>query len=287
MPVRVRLDLGYRGTQFHGWARQPGLRTVQGVIEEALFTLLREEVTLTVAGRTDAGVHAAAQVATFDVEAEKIARLSREATLERGLAALRNRLNALLARSSAGPGADAVIVRASTVSTDFDARFSALTRHYRYRMSDRVETNDPLTDETVWWVGSSLNVEAMQEAARELLGEHDFLSFCKPREGATTIRTLKQLEVLRTPSGIEVTLAADAFCHSMVRSIVGALVEVGKGRREAEWVRKLVEMPSREQAAPIAPAHGLTLIGVDYPSEDQWQAQQQLARRVRSLNCCE
>ncbi|MDO5035326.1 MAG: tRNA pseudouridine(38-40) synthase TruA [Actinomycetaceae bacterium] len=281
--VRIRLDLRYLGTGFHGWASQPGLRTVQGEVEKALFTLLRVEVALTVAGRTDAGVHAAAQVANFDVEPERVERLSREGSFEAGLESLHGRLNGLLARGSQGAGADVVVTGVQVVSEDFDARFSALARHYSYRISDEVATNDPLTAAAVWWVPARLDVEQMERAGASLIGEHDFLSFCKPREGATTIRTLTRLEVQRTPHGVEVRLSADAFCHSMVRSIVGALVEVGRGRRSAQWLEELVRNPGRENAAPIAPAHGLTMMGVDYPSEGEWRAQQGVTRRVRSL----
>lgn len=283
--VRVRLDLAYLGTAFRGWARQPGLRTVQGEVEEALATLLRTPVTLTVAGRTDAGVHAAAQVANFDVEQSRISKLNRAGDFEAGMAALQGRLNGLLSRGSEVAGADVVVKSVRVVSGDFDARFSALKRHYCYRISDRVETNDPLTATTMWWIGAQLDVSAMQAEATCLLGEHDFLSFCKPREGATTIRTLEEVRVQRSSTGIEVRLSADAFCHSMVRSVVGTLVEVGRGRRPSGWVKQLVEQPSRSHSVPIAPAHGLTLVAVEYPGEDEWADQQKRTRRLRSLDC--
>lgn len=283
--VRVRLDLAYLGTAFHGWALQPQLRTVQGEVEQALATLLRTPVTLTVAGRTDAGVHAAAQVANFDVEQSRISRLNRAGDFEAGLAALQGRLNGLLSRGSEAAGADVVVKSVRVVTADFDARFSALKRHYCYRISDRVETNDPLTGATVWWSSAPLDVDVMQAEVNCLLGEHDFLSFCKPREGATTIRTLEEARVERTPAGIEVHLSADAFCHSMVRSVVGALVEVGRGRRPRGWIEQLVGEPSRAHSVPIAPAHGLTLIAVEYPGGDEWADQQKRTRRFRSLDC--
>ncbi|MDO5048724.1 MAG: tRNA pseudouridine(38-40) synthase TruA [Actinomycetaceae bacterium] len=280
-PLRVRLDIRYRGTAFHGWAAQPGLVTVQGAVEDALGLLLRVPVTLTVAGRTDAGVHALAQVAHFDVEESRVRALARDGALENGLQLLRNRLNTLLARGSDSPGSDVVILAVRAVNADFDARFSAVQRRYRYRISDSVTTRDPLTADAVWWVNYALDVDAMSRAAQHLLGEHDFLSFCKPREGATTIRTLRAITVSRDEHGIFVELRADAFCHSMVRSIVGALVEVGRGRRSDLWVKELVDNPGRLKPAPVAPAHGLTMLGVDYPDPKHWADQQHQTRRRR------
>lgn len=279
--IRIRLDIRYRGTRFHGWAVQPGHPTIQGAIEDGLALLLREPIRLTVAGRTDAGVHARNQVAHFDVHPDRIRALAHDSALENGLRLLRNRLNTLLARASETPGSDIVILRASAVSADFDARFSALRRYYAYRISDSIDTRDPQLADAVWWINYPLDESAMSAAVNHLIGEHDFLSFCKPRPDATTIRTLQAISVARDAKGIVIELSADAFCHSMVRSIVGALVEVGRGRRSELWIKQLVDNPGRSQPAPVAPAHGLTMLKVDYASEDQWAKRQEQTRRRR------
>ncbi len=279
---RVRIDLSYDGAGFHGWAVQPGLRTVQGELESVLSTVFQVDVPLTVAGRTDAGVHARGQVAGADIPSDHGA--------SKDLQQLSERLNKLLAvrfaRST--PGAirgtsDVVISDMTAVSESFDARFSALERRYRYRLVDSGSARDPLSRFDRWWVPySHLDLEAMQAAADALLGTRDFLSFCKPREGASTIRTLKELSVTREPGGdITVTVAADAFCHSMVRALVGALVEVGRGARDVEWVQGLVDSPSRDHGVPVAPAHGLTLVQVEYPPEDHFASAARNAKRFR------
>jgi tRNA pseudouridine38-40 synthase len=296
--LRVRLDLAYDGTDFHGWADQPGLRTVEGELTSALATAARAPVRLTVAGRTDAGVHARHQVAHADLPAEAWEGPDRGGPRRPPGEALVRRVNGILAQrhrqraGGRGPGTacDLVIHRAARVSADFDARFSALGRHYSYRLCDEVRERDPLRRHDVLWLpGGPLDLDAMNGAAEALLGEHDFLAYCRPREGATTIRTLRELRVWRgtgSPEGeagapVVVRVSADAFCHSMVRSLVGALIEVGRGRRSAAWPGELLEARSRTRAAPIAPARGLTLEGVDYPDEDQWAARAGLARHRR------
>ncbi|MDO5720716.1 MAG: tRNA pseudouridine(38-40) synthase TruA [Actinomycetaceae bacterium] len=280
--VRLRLTVAYRGTDFHGWATQPGLRTIQGELETALQTLIRQPIALTVAGRTDAGVHARAQVAHCDVPEQLLMKLARNRCLDTALQLLPRRLNALVARNARIPGADIVVREIEPVTAAFDARFSALRRHYEYRIADAGSGFDPLTADTTWWIGGHiLDIAAMHEALQHLLGEHDFLSFCKPRPGATTIRTLTTAQLTRHADHISVRLSADAFCHSMVRSMVGAIVEVGRGRRQLSWLCNLLAAPSRTDAAPVAPAHGLTLIGVDYPPPQQWKTQQERTRRVR------
>ena len=293
--TRVRLDLAYDGTDFHGWADQPGLRTVEGEVAAALSVIARTPVRLGVAGRTDAGVHARHQVAHADLpQALAVAGPS-----------LVGRVNGVLARRFAerpgagcgGPGrasgfrgpveprgaCDVVVHRVTPVDARFDARFSAQARHYVYRICDRVEARDPVRRRDVLWVARGpLDVTEMARAGALLLGEHDFLSFCKPRQGATTVRTLLQLEVGRTPDGVvEVRVSADAFCHSMVRSIVGALLDVGRGRRLATWLGELLAARTRTGAAPVAPAHGLTLEGVDYPPPSQWAVRALEARQRR------
>lgn len=280
---RIRFELSYEGSEFHGWATQDGLRTVQGEVEEALATVFREPIRLTVAGRTDAGVHAAHQVAHADLPVD--------APAIDDLEHLCDRLNRLIAAgSNEDKGmSDLVIRRIMAVSGDFDARFSAEARHYVYKIVDRREARNPIGRADAWWSPySDLDVAAMQGAAETLLGTHDFLSFCKPRDGATTIRSLTQLDVSRMGGTIRIEVSADAFCHSMVRSLVGAIVDVGRGTRDPEWVVSLIQHPSRSHGVPIAPARGLTLARIDYPPEEQWAKRSQQARRVRDISetCC-
>ncbi|MGK5112990.1 MULTISPECIES: tRNA pseudouridine(38-40) synthase TruA [unclassified Geodermatophilus] len=263
--VRLRLAISYDGTALHGWARQPTLRTVQGDLEEALRTVLRCPVELTVAGRTDAGVHATGQVAHADVPRD---------VWEQHRAKLVRRLRGVLAPDVAVPAVD-------EAPADFDARFGALRRHYVYRLSDADSGPAPLRRlDTVGWP-RRLDVEAMQRAAGLLLGEHDFAAFCRRREGATTIRTLLALAVSRDGELIEVRASADAFCHSMVRSLVGALLAVGEGRRPPEWPAGLLARTRRADEVPVAPAGGLTLVGVDYPPDAELAGRAQVTRARR------
>ena len=238
--LRVRLDLAYDGTAFSGWAAQPSLRTVQGELAAALTTVLRspEPVRVTVAGRTDAGVHARGQVAHVDLDPQAWAALPGRSDREPG-AALVRRLGGILAHD--------VVVRGAVVAPDgFDARFSAVERRYLYRLADPDADRDPLRrHDTVWW-RRPLDVAAMDDAARSLVGLRDFAAFCKQREGATTVRTLLDFSWTRLPDGVlAATVRADAFCHSMVRSLVGAVVPVGEGRRASDWPRALQARGSR------------------------------------------
>ncbi|MDC4233595.1 tRNA pseudouridine(38-40) synthase TruA [Actinomyces sp. B33] len=293
---RIRLDLAYDGTHFHGWAAQPGLRTVQGQIEEALAVLVRAPVALTVAGRTDAGVHARHQVCHLDLPAgawQRLAPRGADRPDEAGPALVR-RLNGMLARDyarflderglSAPRGtADIRIRSAQRVHPSFDARFSAVSRSYAYRISD---DPTPLRRHDCLWTQTGLDLDAMNEAAAALLGEHDFLAYCRPRDGATTIRTLTRLDFAREGAGlITARVEADAFCHSMVRSLIGAHLLIGQARRPTRWARDLLDARTRERAAPIAPAHGLTLEAVAYPPAEQWAARSRQARRRRG-SCC-
>lgn len=262
--VRVRLDLGYDGTEFSGWAGQPGRRTVQGVLEQAIATVLRlaQPPSLTVAGRTDAGVHATGQVAHVDLEPP----------IDTGQ--LQRRLTGVLP--------DDIAVRAVTTAAEsFDARFAALGRRYRYRIADR--GLDPLRRrDTVAWK-RPLDPEAMHAAGQSLVGEHDFAAYCRPREGATTIRTVRELGVRREPDDIVVVeVAADAFCHNQVRAMVGALLAVGEGRRPVEWPREVLRAGVRDSAVIVAPPHGLTLVEVRYPPEDQLAARIAVTRARRA-----
>ena len=260
---RYRLDVAYDGTDFSGWAMQPGLRTVCGVLTTALETVLRTLVTLTVAGRTDAGVHATGQVAHADLSAD----LDPEWLVRRLARLLPPDLR----------------VRAVTpVPAGFDARFSALRRHYRYRVATAPYGAEPLrARDTLSWP-HPLDLDAVMAASQHLLGEHDFAAFCKRREGATTVRALQELSWVSTGDGVvEAAVSADAFCHSMVRSLVGALLEVGRGRRTPDWPAELLRRRERAGDVPVAPAHGLTLVGVDYPPPAELAARAQITRRLR------
>ncbi|MBI1759697.1 MAG: tRNA pseudouridine(38-40) synthase TruA [Actinobacteria bacterium] len=263
---RLRLDLGYDGGGFAGWARQPGQRTVQATCEEALARIIRAEVALTVAGRTDAGVHATGQVAHADV-----ARSSWE------------ELAGTLARRTNGVLPPDVRVRQVTaVPDDFDARFGALSRCYRYRVSDAPYGVDPLRrHDTLAWP-RPLDLERLAVASAGLVGEHDFAAYCRRRPGATTVRAVLDLRWRREPDGVLVaTVRADAFCHSMVRGLVGALLAVGEGRRPPEWPASLLAMRERAGAVTVAPPHGLTLVAVDYPPPDRWAERAAQTRRLR------
>lgn len=258
--VRVRLDLAYDGTEFSGWARQPGRRTVEETLAGALAQVLRlaSPAALVVAGRTDAGVHATGQVVHADLP-------------ETDIAALVRRLRGVLP-------SDVVVRRADLAPPEFDARFSATGRTYRYRVSD--EAPDPLRRrDTVCWP-RPLDVAAMNAAAQSLVGEHDFAAYCRPREGATTIRHLRRLEATRDDV-VVITAAADAFCHNQVRSMVGALLAVGDGRRPVPWPAQVLAAGVRDSAVTVAPAHGLTLVAVDYPPDDQVGRRARQARQRR------
>lgn len=261
--MRLRIDLAYDGTDFHGWATQPGLRTVQGSLEDALAVVLRVPVPTTCAGRTDTGVHARGQVVHADVPGNvEVERLSR-------------RLNGVLP-------ADVRVHRVAVAADGFDARFSALWRRYVYRIADREDVVDPLTRGQVLAWGRELDVDAMYLAATQLLGEHDFAAFCKRREGATTVRTLLDLLPERMPSGVvEVTVRADAFCHNMVRSLVGGLIAVGERRESPLWLGAVLDAGVRHPGVTVLPPHGLTLEEVAYPSDEELGRQASAARVMR------
>ncbi|MGH3777313.1 MAG: tRNA pseudouridine(38-40) synthase TruA [Pseudonocardiaceae bacterium] len=262
--LRYRLDVSYDGSGFSGWARQPGRRTVQGVLEHALVTVARIQATLTVAGRTDAGVHATGQVAHLDVPPGALPPDE-----------LARRLARLLPP-------DLRVPAVSRVPRTFDARFSALRRHYRYRVCDAPWGVDPLCRYDTLAHHRRLDDTAMNAASSPLLGEHDFAAFCRRREGASTVRVLERLEWTRTePHLLVAHVAADAFCHSMVRSLVGALLPVGDGRRPPDWPAGLLRHTARASEVTVARAHGLTLVGVDYPDDDQLAARAEQTRALR------
>ncbi|MDT0346119.1 tRNA pseudouridine(38-40) synthase TruA [Streptomyces litchfieldiae] len=268
--VRVRLDLSYDGAGFSGWARQEGRRTVQGEVEEALRIVTRapERFELTVAGRTDAGVHARGQVAHVDLPAEVWAE-------QRGR---------LVRRLAGRLPHDVRVWRAEEAPAYFNARFSAVWRRYAYRVSDHPGGVDPLLRGHVLWHNWPLDVAAMNEASELLLGEHDFAAFCKRREGATTIRALRELRWERRPDGIvEGTVRADAFCHNMVRSLVGALLFVGDGHRPPSWPAAVLGARVRDSAVHVVRPHGLTLEEVAYPADARLAERNLQARRRRTL----
>ncbi|PZS15282.1 MAG: tRNA pseudouridine(38-40) synthase TruA [Pseudonocardiales bacterium] len=265
--VRVRLDVSYDGTDFSGWALQPGRRTVQGVLRDALGTVLRvSPVTLTVAGRTDAGVHATGQVAHLDVSAT-------------AWGAVRERF---VHRLAGVLPPDVRIWAATEVPAAFDARFGALWRRYVYRICDAEGGVDPLRRRQVLLWPRQLDEAAMAAAAATLVGLHDFVAFCRRREGASTIRTLEAFDVARAGDEVICTVQADAFCRSMVRSLVGALVAVGEGRRGIEWPAGLLGHDKRSDDVGVVPARGLTLVEVRYPPDAELGARAVLSRAKRS-----
>lgn len=285
--ARLRLDLAYDGTDFHGWAAQPGLRTVQGELEAALGRILQREVSVTVAGRTDTGVHASGQTVHLDLAPREVLRLPGRSD--------RSAADSLLARLAGVLPPDIVVRRAHEVPAEFDARFGALWRRYRYRISDGPETHDPARRDVLRH-RRALDAGRMARASAALLGEHDFLSFCRPREGATTIRTLEELTWERPAAGrrdeglVVATVRADAFCHHMVRSLVGAMLAVGEGRQGEDWPRRVLEAATREAAtrggvgaAPMAPPTGLTLEHVEYPPHHLLAERADQARRRRGV----
>lgn len=274
--MRLRLDLAYDGTEFHGWATQPNLRTVQGELEAALALVLRTTaVPVTCAGRTDTGVHARGQVVHLDVEEGPLVRAAGRSSAP-PVEALARRLNSVL------PG-DVRIRQAAETPAAFDARFGALWRRYVYRVADQQATVDPLTRGHVLAWPRPLDLAAMNAAAGALHGEHDFAAFCKKREGATTTRSLLDLRWERSASGVaEATVRADAFCHHMVRSLMGSMVAVGEGRRSPQWPAALLAGGVRDPAVLVVPPHGLTLEEVAYPADTDLAARVRQTRVMRS-----
>jgi len=278
--VRLRIDLAYDGGDFHGWAAQPGLRTVQGELEAALATVLRlssvEPVEtrgpLTVcAGRTDTGVHARGQVAHLDVDEDAVRAAAGRYDGD-PVAVIGRRLNGVLPT-------DLRVRRVAAAPPGFDARFSPVWRRYAYRVCDEVP--DPLTRGHVLAWPRALDDTAMDRASAGLVGLRDFAAFCKQREGATTVRTLLELGWVRDGGLITGTVRADAFCHHMVRSLVGALLAVGEGRRAASWPAEVLGAGIRDGAVTVVPPHGLTLEEVGYPDDADLAARADQARAKR------
>jgi tRNA pseudouridine38-40 synthase len=270
--VRLRIDLAYDGGDFHGWAAQPGLRTVQAELETALATVLRMPTATTVcAGRTDTGVHARGQVVHLDVADDALLTAAGRSD-DDPAGAVTRRLNGVLPP-------DLRVRRVATAADGFDARFSPLWRRYAYRLTDGVP--DPLTRGMVLVWPRPLDAAAMNEASRRLLGLHDFAAFCKLREGATTVRTLLDLSWTREGSTLTGLVRADAFCHHMVRSLVGSLIPVGEGRRPVAWPGEVLAAESRDPAVTVVPPHGLTLEEVAYPPDAELGARAEQARAKR------
>jgi tRNA pseudouridine38-40 synthase len=272
--VRLRLDLGYDGTDFAGWAAQPGRRTVAGTLTGALERLFGPAGSagrtglsgLTVAGRTDAGVHATGQVCHVDVDAGRWAVLG---------ASLLRRLNGLLPPQ----------IRVSAVepaAPGFDARFSATFRRYAYRIGDAPFGVPPLGHRYALAWPRPVDLALVNQAASRLLGEHDFAAYCRRKERGTTVRTVLDLHWQRGPDGLVVAgIRADAFCQAMVRSLVGALLAVSDGRRPVGWPASLLDRSQRADEVWAAPPHGLVLVEVGYPEDPAELADQ--AGRTRRL----
>nr|WP_240968680.1 tRNA pseudouridine(38-40) synthase TruA [Streptomyces sp. HNM0575] len=301
--------MSYDGKDFSGWARQRGRRTVQQELEDAIRVVLRlgpgprgsdgdgrngygdgdgdggkngdgeadgegrngdggVPVDLTVAGRTDAGVHARGQVAHVD--------LPEDVWAEHG--------GQLLRRLAGRLPMDVRVWRVAAAPEHFNARFSAIWRRYSYRVSDHPGGVDPLLRSHVLWHNRPLDADAMNAAAGLLLGEHDFAAYCKKREGATTVRTLQGLRWERRADGVlEATVRADAFCHNMVRALVGAMLFVGDGHRPPEWPGEVLAGRVRDSAVHVVRPHGLTLEEVGYPPDEELEARNSAARNRRSL----
>lgn len=282
--TRLRLDIAYDGGGFTGWAKQPGIRTVQGELEAALATVFRrygEPPTLTVAGRTDAGVHATGQVAHVDLTPAQFSHL--RTPHGRGpvepTEVLAKRLNGI-----AGLKADVHVSRVTLAPPGFDARFSPIWRRYEFRIADARAERNPLLRRHTLWYPAALDTDAMNRAARELLGLHDWAAYCRPRAGATTIRELQDFGWHRDETGVIIaTLRADAFCHSMVRALVGAGVSVGEGKLPGDRLTGIRDEASRTSEFKVMPAHGLTLVEVGYPDDAALaaRADQTRARRDR------
>lgn len=268
--TRVRLDVSYDGGEFSGWAVQPGRRTVAGVLTEALGVLVGADTPLglTVAGRTDAGVHATGQVCHVELPTGAWEQLR----------------PSMLRRLAALMPPDARVRAATAVPDTFDARFSATFRRYEYRVADTAYGPDPLRrHDTVGWP-RPLDLDLLRQGAAGLIGEHDYAAYCKRKEHATTVRAITRLDWRREPDGVAVaTVQADAFCQAMVRSLVGAMLTVGDGRREPDWPAKLLRLRERSSEVTVAPAHGLTLIAVGYPQDPaDYELRADQTRRLRA-----
>ena len=274
--IRYRIDLGYDGTEFWGWAKQPGYRTVQAVLVTALSQIFGESADdfgLRVAGRTDAGVHALMQVAHFDLDPALLKRLGRNKDMK-------YKINTLLPH-------DVRVHALAIAPAGFDARFSATFRRYRYRIADSLALKNPIQERFTMWTPAELDIVAMKRASLELYGLHDFASFCRAKPRATTIRELREVNISRNLDDfnvIEVELIADAFCHTMVRSIMGGLVAAGQGKATPQDVADTLARKSRVDCFKVQPANGLTLMQIGYPPEEEMGAQAERTRALRLID---
>lgn len=301
MTVRLRLGISYEGTDFSGWAKQPGKRSVEGNLEEAFSQVLRltPSPRVVCAGRTDAGVHATGQVAHVDVPLDALLRMAHSRVEKDALRrieaedgpgagslptavteALWRRLNGFLGRN-----VDLVITHLEVAPDGFDARFSAVARRYEYRMADGLEYVDPRLRRITTFHFYPLDVEKMNEVADMMLGLRDFGALCRPRPGATTIRELQEFRWHRDENNILIArLQADAFCHSMVRSLVGACVAAGKKKGASlDEIGRLRDAAERTAVFKVMPARGLTLTEVIYPPDSEVGARAELTRNRREL----
>lgn len=272
--LRLRLDLAYDGTNFSGWGKQPDRRTVQGELESALQKLTRIPVDTVVAGRTDAGVHATGQVVHVDIPEMENGPYAKKASWN--FEDLPYRFNRILDE-------DVRVLEASIAPPGFHARFSALRRHYIYKILDTNQVVPPLRrlDVAPWY--RPLDVDLMNEASQLLLGQNNFAAFCKFRESSTTIRTLETFSWIRDEEGYLVAeVVADAFCYSMVRNLVGAVVCVGDGRFPAQWVSDVLDNRQRISDSLVFPSRGLTFRQVDYPSDEELVARSEITVRRRA-----
>lgn len=256
---------------------QAGQRTVAGVLTEALATVFRVPVQLFAAGRTDTGVHATGQVAHVDVPSGALhhAHPRSRRPGEAEFVPLVRRLARFLP-------ADVRVRGITRAPAGFDARFAALRRHYEYRLSTAPYGVQPQLARFVTAWPRALDVDAMAEVSTHYVGLRDFAAFCRPRDGATTIRDLQRLDWSRDGDLVTARVTADAFCWSMVRSLVGALLAVGDGRRGKDWATGLLTLTRRSSHFAAAPARGLTLVGVDYPPDDQLVARTLITRDLRT-----
>ena len=280
--VRVRLDIAYDGGPFSGWAIQPGLQTLQGTLEEALALIMRRLVRLTVAGRTDTGVHARGQVAHCDFTQAEWDGLNRDNTVEPCLALLR-RINGALGWVLKDSQGAIQIQRVQRAGHGFDARFSALWRRYSYRIADASTKRDPLLRTQTLWFNQDLDADLMDAGAAELLGLGDFKAFAKPREGSTTVRTLQRFDFTRGDDGvINLNIQADAFCHNMVRALTGAALRVGQGMEGPHWMRERQLAGVRDAKSVLASAHPLIFEEVRYPDAGELHERATLTRTRRA-----
>jgi len=256
---RLRIELAYDGTNYAGWAKQPDQRTLQGALEDALAKLFRTSINTVVAGRTDAGVHATGQVVHADLPEDLEGSRYRPDVDPWDLEHVKYRLNQMLEE-------DFRVLKVELAPINFDARFTATSRHYRYKLLDGNKDLLPLKrlDVATWF--RPLDIDLMNQASRPLLGKHDFLTFCRFREGATTLRTLLEFSWSRDADGIVICdIAADGFGWNMVRNLVGAAVCVGEGRFEVSWMEQILQAQARVSDSYVFPARGLTLRHVEYP----------------------